>query len=172
MILWIPFFFLLVDSWVLSAGGAGTVVLACSLGWNPSSPVAAGCVVSVAAGVASDAGALAAGAGRESALPGVTVSTVAVFLRWSLPRRQSAAAQRKGSRRPIRWPASSLARPYEMQWKHPAWSQKAHGALPDLGGLPTVPFASAQRAAGSAGGTGTPNLVSLFFASPARGESG
>ena len=33
-------------------------------------------------------------------------------------------------------------------------------------------FCILARAVGSAGGTGTPNLTSLFFASPAMGESG
>src|SRR5216684_68294 len=59
-----PFFFLLVDSWLLSAGAAGE-------------PELAGCVVSEDAGAASEE--FAAGAGNEPELPGVTVSTVAEF---------------------------------------------------------------------------------------------
>ena len=76
--MWMPFFFLLVDSWVLSAGAAGVAL------------VLAGCVVSVAAGVASVAAGVASDAGaafeefatgwaRVVVVPGVTVSTVAVL---------------------------------------------------------------------------------------------
>ena len=74
MILRSPPFFLLVDSWLLFAGGAGVVLAGC---------VAFGSVVvdvaSDAAGVASVAGGFAAGGGRALGLPGVTVSTVAVL---------------------------------------------------------------------------------------------
>ena len=64
---------MLVDSWLVSAGVAGVVVVAgCVVS------VVAG-LVSVAAGAASVAGVSAAGGGREFGLPGVTVSTVAVL---------------------------------------------------------------------------------------------
>ena len=94
-----PLFFLLVDSWLVLAGGAGVVVLA-------------GCVESVvvgdasaAAGAASVAGVVSAGPGRASGLPGVTVSTVAV-----LPRLEGEAALALGCKlKPIVSSPDSLA---------------------------------------------------------------
>src|SRR5258708_5035471 len=68
-----PLFFLLVDSWLVLAGGAGVVVL---VGWVASVVVGVG---SVAAGAASVPEVAPGGTGRESGLPGVTVSTVAAF---------------------------------------------------------------------------------------------
>ena len=64
---------MLVDSWLVLAGGAGVVELA---GCDAS--VVAG-VVSEAAGAASVAGVAAGGSGKAFGLPGVTVSTAAVF---------------------------------------------------------------------------------------------
>ena len=70
MILWIPFFFLLVDSWVLSAGGAGVVV-------------SAGCVVLESAPAAVPEGSVLLsdvdGCAANEPVPGVTVSTVALL---------------------------------------------------------------------------------------------
>jgi hypothetical protein len=60
-----PFFFLLVDSWLLSAGAAVVAL------------VPAGCAVSDEVGTASEE--LAPGCASEVEPPGVTVSTVAVF---------------------------------------------------------------------------------------------
>jgi len=73
MIFLSPLFFLLVDSWLALAGGAGVAVLA---GCGASVVVG---VASVAAGAASVAGAGSVDEGREPGLPGVTVSTVAVL---------------------------------------------------------------------------------------------
>ena len=72
---------MLVDSWLVSAGGAGVVVAAgcvVSVVVAGAGSVAAG-VASVAAGAASVAGVESAGVDMEFGLPGVTVSTVAVF---------------------------------------------------------------------------------------------
>ena len=51
-----PFFFLLVDSWLASAGCAGVVPAGGVALESPGVSVAAGCVEFVAAGVASVAG--------------------------------------------------------------------------------------------------------------------
>ena len=68
------------DSWLGSAGVAGFVGLAgCAAVESLEVPVGAGWVVSVAAGAASVAGVGSASGGRAFGLPGVTVSTVAVF---------------------------------------------------------------------------------------------
>src|ERR1017187_5518197 len=85
MILRRPFFFLLVDSWVVSAGGVVVVVAAAA---GAASGVAGvGDAASDDAGAASGVAASVAGAASDAfsagamglALPGVTVSTVAVL---------------------------------------------------------------------------------------------
>jgi len=65
---------LLEDSWLVLAGVAGVAALA---GWDVS--VFAGAAASEAAGTVSGAGVAAGGSGNAFGLPGVTVSTVAVF---------------------------------------------------------------------------------------------
>ncbi|MGH9680436.1 MAG: hypothetical protein ACRD4Y_10840, partial [Candidatus Acidiferrales bacterium] len=78
--MWMPFFFLLVDSWLLSAAGEG-VAPGVALAF-PESVVEE----SVAAVVSEEAGAALAelvpevSAGSALELPGVTVSTVAEFV--------------------------------------------------------------------------------------------
>ena len=73
-----PCFFLLLDSWLGSALGAGVDVFAgCAALESPVLPVAAGWAGSVEAGAGSVADVELAGAVREFGLPGVTVSTVA-----------------------------------------------------------------------------------------------
>ena len=74
-----PFFFLLVDSWLLSAGGAGVVELA-----GNADPELAPFVLSVGLVVVSEGDEDAASpelaggcAAKEELLPGVTVSTAA-----------------------------------------------------------------------------------------------
>src|SRR5579863_3947644 len=84
-----PLFFLLVDSWLVSAGCAGVVVFAGGVALESvEAPVLpAGCAVSVAvavplvtAGVASaPVGVSPGGLGSAFGLPGVIVSTVAVL---------------------------------------------------------------------------------------------
>ena len=71
-----PFFFLLVDSWLLSAGAAGVAAAAAGCAVLESVAVAAAGVVeeSVAAGVASDAD-----WSVEDVAPGVTISIAALF---------------------------------------------------------------------------------------------
>src|SRR6266566_1271154 len=80
MILWRPFFFLLVDSWLLSAGAAGVVELA---GWAAlGSEVLAvpGGLALLSDGDGTGSVEFAAGSSVGEAAPaGVTVSTVAVL---------------------------------------------------------------------------------------------
>src|SRR6266700_5336698 len=162
-------FFLLVDSWLVSAAGAGVVVLA-------------GCVVSVvvagdesvAAGAGSVPGVVAAGGGRAFGLPGVTVSTVAVF-----PIVEVEAAFALGCKlKPIVSSPDSLAgvmvgaplcaavETSGPVFRTPIDRFKIPGRSVDCC------FCIRATAVGSGGGTGTPNLTSLFLASPARPESG
>src|SRR5579863_6379700 len=100
MILRRPLFFLLVDSWLVLAGGAGVAFAGCVESADAGvdalagcialesveSPVVAGCDASVvgagvseAAGGVSVAGVFAASGGRAFGLPGVIVSTAAVL---------------------------------------------------------------------------------------------
>ena len=76
--LWNPFFFLLVDSWLLSAGFAGVVELA---GWAVpgSATPALGVGLSDDDDAAGSAELVAGCAANELLLPGVTVSTAAVL---------------------------------------------------------------------------------------------
>src|SRR5882762_5444518 len=81
MILWIPFFFLLVDSWVLSAGGAGVVVSAgcVVLGSAPAAVPVPGGVALLSDGDGARSVKFVTGCAANEPLPGVTVSTVALL---------------------------------------------------------------------------------------------
>src|SRR5579864_3844165 len=159
-----PPFFLLVDSWLVLAGGAGVVELA-------------GCGVSVAAGVVSeDAGAasVAGGSGKAFGLPGVTVSTAAVF-----PMLELVAALAFGCN-----PNPMVSSPDSLAGVMVGGPERAAAETSGLvfrklmlrliipGRSADCSFCIRATAVGSAGGTGTPNLTSLFLESPAREESG
>ena len=75
--MWMPVFFLLVDSWFLSAGWATVVSVAGCVEFGSAVLLSAGgfALLSDAEGVVS----LAAGCADGGVLPGVTVSTVAVL---------------------------------------------------------------------------------------------
>jgi len=74
-----PFFFLLVDSWLLSAGAAGVLE---SAGWpalGSDVPVVAGGLALLSDGDGAGSAEVAAGCWVREPAPGVTVSTVAVL---------------------------------------------------------------------------------------------
>src|ERR1700674_2518179 len=79
MTLWMPFFFLLVDSWLLSAGFAGVVVLAGCAAFGPASPGLEEGVALLSDGDGAGSVELAVGRAVNEVAPGVTVSTVAVL---------------------------------------------------------------------------------------------
>ena len=79
MILWMPFFFLLVDSWLLSAGFAGVVVLEGCAAFGSASPALEEGAALLSDGERAGSAELAAGWAVNELVPGVTVSTVAVL---------------------------------------------------------------------------------------------
>src|ERR1700674_1175697 len=79
MILWMPFFFLLVDSWLLSAGFAGVVVLAGSAALGSAPPGLEDVVPLLSDEDGGGSAVLAVGCAANELVPGVTVSTVAEF---------------------------------------------------------------------------------------------
>ena len=169
-----PPFFLLVDSWLVLAGGAGVVVLVGAVVFEslelPVAPVAG----SAAAGAGSVAGVEAVGGGREFGLPGVTVSTVAV-----LPILEVEAPFVLGCKlKPMVSSPDSLAGVIVGAPERAA-AETSGPVFNTVIVRFTIPGRSADcsiciraTAVGSEGGTGTPNLTSLFFASPERLESG
>jgi hypothetical protein len=166
-----PPFFLLVDSWLELAGGAGVV------------EVAAGCVavesVEASAGAPVAAGEAfgleeAAGEGKAFALPGVTVCTVA-----ELPMLEVVAPGTLGCKEnPI--VSSPLSLAGVMVGGPLRAAAETSGPFLRMpmdrfmipGRAADCSFCIRAIAVGSAGGTGMPNLTSLFFASPASEESG
>ena len=80
MILWMPFFFLLVDSWLLSAGAAGVVELAGCAALGSEAPVVPGGLALLSDWDRTGSVVFAAGCSVGERVPGVTVSTVAVLL--------------------------------------------------------------------------------------------
>ena len=136
--------------------------------------LAAGCVESVVAGAASAAGVAAAGGGRASGLPGVMVSTAAVF-----PMLELGAAPTFGCKlNPMVSSPDSLAgvmvgAPFRaaVETSGLVFSTLiVRFTMP--GRLIDCSLCIRASAVGSGGGTGTPNLTSFAFASPARCESG
>src|SRR6267154_1088628 len=81
MILWMPFFFLLVDSWLLSAGAAGVVELAGCAALGSEVPVVPIGLALPSDGDRTGSVVFAAGCSVGERVPGVTVSTVAVLRR-------------------------------------------------------------------------------------------
>src|SRR6266403_732681 len=79
MILWMPFFFLLVDSWLLSAGAAGVVELAGCAALGSEVPVVPGGLALPSDGDRMGSVVFGAGCSVGDRVPGVTVSTVAVL---------------------------------------------------------------------------------------------
>src|SRR6266436_8899175 len=79
MILWMPFFFLLVDSWLLSAGAAGVVELAGCAALGSEVPVVPDRLALLSEGDRVVFGVFKAGCPVGEPAPGVTVSTVAVL---------------------------------------------------------------------------------------------
>jgi hypothetical protein len=164
---------LLVDSWLVSAGGAGVAVLGVVLE-SVEEEVPAGCAVSAAAGAASVAGVAAGGSGRAFGLPGVTVSTVAVF-----PMLEVGATLAFGCN-----PKPMVSSPVSLAGVIVGGPLRAAVETSGLvfrkvtvrfilpGRSADCSFCIRATAVGSGGGTGTPNLTSLFLASPARAESG
>ena len=178
MILRSPPFFLLDDSWLLLAGGAGVVVLAgCVALESGEVPVLAGCVVSVAPEAvpeAAGAASVAGGLGRAFGLPGVIVSTAAVF-----PTLDVVAALALGCKlNPMVSSPDSLAGVI-VGGPLRAAVDTSGDVFRKLMVRFTIPgrvadcyFCIRATASGSGGGIGTPNFVSLLFASPTSGESG
>jgi hypothetical protein len=74
-----PFFFLLVDSWLLSAGGAGVVELAGCAVVRSEVPVVPGGLELPSDGDRTGSVVFALGCSVGERVPGVTVSTVAVL---------------------------------------------------------------------------------------------
>src|SRR5882762_11834569 len=79
MILWMPFFFLLVDSWLLSAGAAGVVELAGCAALGSEAPVVPGGLALLSDWDRTGSVVFAAGCSVGERVPGVKVLTVAVF---------------------------------------------------------------------------------------------
>ena len=177
-----PFFFFVVDSWLLSAGAAG-VVVAAGCAALESVGVAAGVLpalesvesVVVAAGAAS-VDPVVAGA-IELADPGVTVSTVA-----ELPVAPGAPVMPNVGG----VPKFSVSSPDSLAGvivgapvcADAETSGPVFSAMIDLRSIPgrswaaSCSFCILATAEGSGWGTGIPNLVSLALASPAIEESG
>ena len=117
---------------------------------------------------------VAGGLGRAFALPGVTVSTAAV-----LPMLEPPPAPLLGCN-----PITSVSSPDSLAGVIVGAPLRAAAETSGLvfrtvivrlmrpGRSACCSFCIRATAVGSAGGTGTPNFTSLFFASPARGESG
>jgi hypothetical protein len=74
-----PFFFLLVDSWLLSAGGAGVVESTGFAALGSDVPVVPGGLAPPSDGDRAVFGVFKAGCSVGERVPGVTVSTVAVL---------------------------------------------------------------------------------------------
>src|SRR6266853_4124001 len=169
MILWIPFFFLLVDSWVLSAGGAGVGVSAGCAALGSAAPELAGGLALLSDVDGAGAAEFAVGCAANEPIPGVTVSTVAVLpvpdppvmpsvdgppkLRVSSP--VSLAGVMVGG--PVRADIDTSGPVLRM----PMDRCKMFGRL-----RASSSFCIRATATGSGCGTGIPNLVRFAFASP------
>ena len=165
---------MLVDSWLEFAGGA--VVVAGGVAVESVVEVPDALPVEGAAEAGAESAGDAAGGGNALALPGVMVSTVAVLpmlepvatagmlgcnVNPMVSSPDSLAGVMVGS--PLRAAAETSG---------PVFRRPAIDRLTNPSRLADCSFCIRAIAVGSAGGTGMPNFTSLFFASPAREDSG